>query len=63
MVIPNYCICFFAIQCLVSIKGENIFFSGGQDLCLWNEKGELLDKVSRSTEHCKGKCCFNYEDS
>lgn len=39
------------VKCLVSIKGENIFFSGGQDLCLWNEKGELLDKVSRSTEH------------
>lgn len=46
-------ILFFVIQCLVNIRGENIFFSGGQDLCMWNEKGELLNKVGGSTEHCK----------
>ena len=41
------------MQCLVNMKHDNIFVSGGQDLCVWNEKGELLDKLIRSTEHCK----------
>ena len=35
------------------MKEEKIFFSGGQDLCVWNEKGELLDKRDRASEHCK----------
>ena len=35
------------------MKDEKIFFSGGQDLCVWNEKGELLDKMSRNSEHCE----------
>ena len=37
------------------MKEEKIFFSGGQDLCVWNEKGELLDKRDRASEHCKYK--------
>ncbi|XP_068694485.1 WD repeat-containing protein 41-like isoform X1 [Montipora foliosa] len=39
------------VKCLVNMKHDNIFVSGGQDLCVWNEKGELLDKLIRSTEH------------
>ena len=35
------------------MKEEKIFFSGGQDLCVWNEKGELLHKCDRASEHCK----------
>lgn len=34
------------------MKEDKIFFSGGQDLCVWNEKGELLDKMARNSEHC-----------
>ncbi|XP_073244644.1 WD repeat-containing protein 41-like isoform X2 [Porites lutea] len=39
------------VKCLVNMKEEKIFFSGGQDLCVWNEKGELLDKRDRASEH------------
>ena len=35
------------------MKEEKIFFSGGQDLCVWNEKGELIHKCDRASEHCK----------
>lgn len=38
------------VKCLVNIKEERIFFSGGQDLCVWSEKGELLDKMQRNSE-------------
>ena len=34
------------------MKEHKIFFSGGQDLCVWNEKGEMLDKLTRNSEHC-----------
>ena len=40
------------------MKEEKIFFSGGQDLCVWNEKGELLDKRDRASEHCK----YNFDN-
>ena len=40
------------------MKEEKIFFSGGQDLCVWNEKGELLDKRDRASEHCKYTMTF-----
>lgn len=43
------------------MKEEKIFFSGGQDLCVWNEKGELLDKRDRASEHCKYKVKLNFE--
>ncbi|KAL9986795.1 hypothetical protein ACROYT_G000993 [Oculina patagonica] len=33
------------------MKEHKIFFSGGQDLCVWNEKGEMLDKMARNSEH------------
>jgi len=35
------------------MKEDKIFFSGGQDLCVWNEKGELMDKMELKSEHCK----------
>jgi hypothetical protein len=35
------------------MKEENIFFSGGQDLCVWDEQGNLLHKLERTSEHCK----------
>ncbi|KAL9986780.1 hypothetical protein ACROYT_G000975 [Oculina patagonica] len=41
-----------SVKCLVNMKEHKIFFSGGQDLCVWNEKGEMLDKMARNSEHC-----------
>lgn len=35
------------------MKEAHVFFSGGQDLCMWDEQGKLLDKVERKSEHCK----------
>ncbi|XP_078372588.1 WD repeat-containing protein 41-like [Oculina patagonica] len=40
-----------SVKCLVNMKEHKIFFSGGQDLCVWNEKGEMLDKMARNSEH------------
>ncbi|KXJ28865.1 WD repeat-containing protein 41 [Exaiptasia diaphana] len=40
-----------SVKCLVSMKEENVFFSGGQDLCLWDEQGNLLHKLERKLEH------------
>lgn len=36
----------------MNIKEDRIFYSGGQDLCVWSEKGELLDKMQRNSEDC-----------
>ncbi|XP_066020812.1 WD repeat-containing protein 41 isoform X2 [Pocillopora verrucosa] len=41
-----------SVKCLVNIKEDRTFFSGGQDLCVWSEKGELLDKMQRNSEDC-----------